>query len=422
MTESDALKLILHLFEQAVMAAQPTKCVPDFLPPPPKGRTIVVGAGKASAAMAHAVEEHWSGSLEGLVATRYRHGMPCKSLEIVEAGHPLPDAAGQAAAERMLQTVQGLTRDDLVLALMSGGGSALLALPANGVTLDEKRAVTSALLKSGAPISAINTVRKHLSRIKGGRLAAAAHPAKVVTLLISDVPGDDPALVASGPTIGDPSTLAQARDLLAKYRIDLPASVAKALQDPASESIKPHDPRLAGHETHVIATSRTALDAARAEARSLGYDVLDLGSDVEGEARAIASDHARLALERRQQGWRGVILSGGELTVTVGGAGSGGRNREYALALAIALDGAKGIAAVACDTDGIDGSDDAAGAVILPSTLARAREQGLDPHAMLAANDSGAFFNELADMIMTGPTRTNVNDFRAILIDPDMDV
>jgi hydroxypyruvate reductase len=370
--------------------------------------------------MAKALEDHWSGDMSGLVVTRYRHGAPCKKIEIVEAGHPLPDAAGENAARRILESVKGLTGDDLVIALMSGGGSALLALPAPGVTLDEKRAVTSALLKSGAPISAINTVRKHLSSIKGGRLAAAAAPAKILTLVISDVPGDDPAIVASGPTVGDPSTLDDARTAFAHYAIAPPASIVQALSQASNETIKPNDARLAGATTKIIATARTALDAAVRSAREIGYEVLDLGGSIEGEARVVAAEHAKLALERKRQNWRGLILSSGELTVTVGGKGSGGRNREYALALAMALNGTDGIAAVACDTDGIDGTDDAAGAVILPSTLARARDQGLDPARFLASNDSGAFFEQLVDMIVTGPTRTNVNDFRAILVSPDL--
>jgi hydroxypyruvate reductase len=420
MTESEALKLLLQLFEDAVSAAQPAICVPPFLPDPPKGRTIVVGAGKASAAMAQALEDHWRGEHSGLVVTRYRHGAPCKKIEVVEAGHPLPDAAGEGAARRMLESVKHLSKDDLVIALMSGGGSALLTLPTAGVTLEEKRAVTTTLLKSGAPISAINTVRKHLSVIKGGRLAATAHPARVVTLAISDVPGDDPAIIASGPTVGDPSTLADARAALTEYAADPPLSVLRALADATNETVKPSDHRLAQNKTQVIASARTALEAAEKSARAFGYDVLNLGGAIEGEVRSVAAAHAKLALERKQQGWRGIILSGGELTVTVAGEGSGGRNREYALSLALVLNGTNGIAAVACDTDGIDGMDDAAGAVILPSTLARAQDLRLDAAKELAANNSGIFFEQLSDMIVTGPTRTNVNDFRAILVSPDL--
>lgn len=404
-----------RLFKAAVAAADPALCVPPALPHPPRGRTIVVGAGKAAAAMARAVERHWKMPLEGIAVTRHGHGLATRRIAVIEAGHPLPDAEGKKAAERILQSVQCLTKDDLVLALISGGGSALLTLPVEGVTLREKRALNAALLKSGAPITAMNTVRKHLSRIKGGRLAAAAFPARVVSLAISDVPHDDIATIASGPTVPDPATLASARRILKHYGIRPSPAIRRALANPANETPKPGDVRLRRTRARILATNGTARAAATKTARAAGFKVRDLG-DIEGDAAATGAKHARLALALKNEGWRGVILSGGELTVTVTGKGSGGRNREYLLSLACGLNGASGIWALAADTDGIDGASDAAGAVVGPTTLARAAALGRDARAMLRANDSGAFFAVLGDALVTGPTRTNVNDIRAILI------
>ncbi len=406
--------LLRRLFNAAVAAAAPEICVPAHLPAPPKGRTIVVGAGKGAAAMARAVEDHWQGPLEGLVVTRYGHGVPTGRIKVIEAAHPVPDAAGREAAARVLQSVQGLTADDLVLCLISGGGSALLALPAEGVTLDDKRAVTGALLRSGATIHEINAVRKHLSAIKGGRLGASAFPAHVVTIVISDVPGDDLSVIASGPTVPDPSTFADARAVLAKYRIAPPPSVMRHLEAAHEESPKPGDPRLARAEARLAATPAGALQAAATAARAAGYEPVVLGDAIEGEARLVAVDHAMRAMSASPGT---ALISGGETTVTVKGKGRGGRNAEFALGLALALDGRAGIHAIACDTDGIDGTEDNAGAIITPDTLGRARRLGLDASAKLAENDAYGFFAALGDLVMTGPTRTNVNDFRAILID-----
>ncbi|MGH6931747.1 MAG: glycerate kinase type-2 family protein [Dongiaceae bacterium] len=409
------------VFDAALGAADPATAVPAHLPPPPKGRTIVVGAGKAAAKMARAVEVHWRGELSGLVVTRYGHGVPCSRIEVVEAAHPVPDAAGQQAARRILELARGLTPDDLVLCLISGGGSALLALPALGLSLDDKRAVNRALLKSGANISEMNCVRKHLSAIKGGRLAAAAAPAKVVSLLISDVPGDDPAVIASGPTVGDPTNFADARAVLAKYGIAEPTAAIAHLENSRDETPKPTDPRLAGAITTIIARPQDSLEAAAAAARKAGYSPIILGDSIEGEAREVALVHAGIARQVARYGQPvaapAIILSGGETTVTVRGKGRGGRNAEFLLALAVALDGQPGIHAIACDTDGIDGTEDNAGALLAPDSLARARARGLDPRAMLANNDGYGFFSALGDLVVTGPTRTNVNDFRAILIE-----
>jgi hydroxypyruvate reductase len=415
---TDPATFLRSLFDAAVAAASPALCVPPHLPAPPKGRTIVVGAGKAAAAMARVVEDRWAGPLTGLVVTRYGHGAPTRFVEVVEAGHPMPDEAGAQAAERILASVQGLTEDDLVLALISGGGSALLTLPAPGVSLADKQAVNKALLRSGAPISEINCVRKHLSAIKGGRLAIAAQPARVVSLIISDVPGDDPATVASGPTVPDATSLAEARAILAKYGIAVPPGVAAHLDNPDSETPKPGDPRFANVENRVIATARGSLEAAAAVARQAGIVPILLGDDIEGEARAVAAEQARLALCQTKPC---VLISGGETSVTVRGNGRGGRNAEYLLALAIALDGHAGIHAIACDTDGIDGTEDNAGAILTPDSLARARALGLDARAMLEDNDGYGFFSALGDLVVTGPTRTNVNDFRAILAVPKTD-
>ncbi|MGE5478373.1 MAG: glycerate kinase type-2 family protein [Bacteroidales bacterium] len=410
------------LFDAAVAAALPTASIGRFLPPPPKGRTVVVGAGKGAAAMARAVEEVWQGPLSGLVVTRYGHGLPTRFVEVVEAGHPNPDVASQDAARRILTMASGLGEDDLLLCLISGGGSALMALPGPGLTLDDKKAVTRELLRCGAAIDEINAVRKHLSAIKGGRLALAAAPASVVTLMISDVPGDDPAVIASGPTVADPSTFADARAVIAKYGIEIPESVRRHLDAGADESVKPGDPRLANGHAQLIATPQDALEAAAAMARAAGVTPLILGNALEGEAREVARVMAGMA---RQAALHGqpvaapcVLLSGGETTVTVRGTGRGGRNAEFLLALAVALDGHAKVWGIACDTDGIDGTEDNAGALLAPDTLARAAAHGVDAKQHLANNDGYGFFSALGDLVVTGPTRTNVNDFRAILILP----
>ncbi len=413
--------LLRRLFEAALGAADPARSVPPHLPTPPKGRTIVIGAGKAAAKMARAVDDHWSGPLAGLVVTRYGHGVPCERIEVVEAAHPVPDAAGQQAATRILEMVQGLSADDLVLCLISGGGSALLALPAPGLTLDDKRAINRALLKSGANIAEMNCVRKHLSAIKGGRLAAAAAPARVASLLISDVPGDDPAVIASGPTVADPTTFADALAVLEKYRINEPAAAIARMREAQDETPKPGDPRLARVETTIIARPQDALEAAAAVARQAGIAPIILGDSIEGEAREVALVHAGIARQVRRHGQPApapaVLLSGGETTVTVRGQGRGGRNAEFLLALAVALNGEPGIHAVAGDTDGIDGTEDNAGALLDPTSLARGAALGIDAKKALADNDGYGFFAALDDLILTGPTRTNVNDFRAILIE-----
>jgi glycerate 2-kinase len=409
---------LLSLFHAAVDAASAQICVPPNLPCAPSGRTIVVGAGKAAAAMAKAVEDNWQGELSGMVITRYGHGVPCRVIEVVEAGHPVPDEAGQAAAARMLRSVQGLTRNDLVLALISGGGSSLFALPGAGITLGDKQAVTRALLTSGAPIADINCVRKHLSAVKGGRLALAAQPAAVASLIISDVPGDDPAIVASGPTVPDPITRERALSILENYAIVIPPAVGAWLRNPASETPKPGDPAFARVQNRIVTRARDGLAAAARLIETQGSAVIDLGDAVEGEAREVALEHAQLALRYAREGRSCVLLSGGETTVTVKGKGRGGRNSEYLLALAIALGGRPGIWAIACDTDGIDGTETNAGAIIAPDTLARGNQCGADAEAALEKNDAYGFFQTLGDLVETGPTRTNVNDFRATLIRP----
>ena len=411
----DSKSLLRGLLDAAFASALPARCLPAYLPPPPVGRTVVIGAGKAAATMARAVEEHWQGPLEGLVVTRYSHSVPTQAVEVVEAAHPVPDAGGREAAARILAMAEGLGADDLALCLISGGGSALLTLPAQGIALADKQAVTGALLRSGAAIGEINCVRKHLSAIKGGRLGAACHPARLVSLLISDVPGDDPAVIGSGPTVPDPTTFADALAVLRTYGIDEPAAVIRHLERGAEETPKEGDSRLAGAETRIVATPAMALAAAADAAREAGYAPVILGDALEGEARALARDHAALALSAAPGT---VLLSGGEATVTVTGAGRGGPNAEYALALALALDGAPGIFAIACDTDGIDGTEDNAGALVTPETLARGRAAGEDAAARLAANDAYGLFAALDDLVMTGPTLTNVNDFRAILVRP----
>ena len=412
--------LLRQMFDAAIAAAQPALCVPANLPEPPKGRLVVIGAGKASAAMARAVEDHWPGDLSGLVVTRYGYAVPCERIEIVEAAHPVPDAAGLAAAERIRALVSGLGADDLVLCLISGGGSALLALPQGGVTLEDKQAVNRALLASGATISEMNCVRRHLSAVKGGRLAAACAPARVLTLLLSDVPGDNPMDIASGPTVADPTSCADALAILRRYGITVPPAVLELLESGRGESVKPDDPRLAGCEARLIATPQMALEAAAAVARKAGYPVHILSDRIEGEARDVGTVLGGLALQvaERAQPFTApcILLSGGETTVTVRGGGRGGRNVEFLLSLAIALDGHAAIHAIAGDTDGVDGQEEIAGAVIAPDTLARAWSLGLKPRDSLADNDGHGFFEALGDGVVTGPTLTNVNDFRAILI------
>lgn len=382
----------------------------------------MVGAGKAAAAMAKIVEEHWQGPISGLVVTRYGHAVPTSKIEVVEASHPVPDAAGMEAAQRILKLVQGLGPDDLVLSLMSGGASALLALPAEGVTLEEKRAVNKALLQSGAAIGEMNCVRKHLSAIKGGRLAAAAAPSRMVTLMISDVPGDDPSVIGSGPTVPDPTTCADALAILQKYRIEVSPHIRALLTSGRLETPKPGDACFANTETRMVVTPQASLEAAAAVAEKAGYRPVILGNALEGEARDVALVHAGIA--RQVAGFDQpapapcVLLSGGETTVTVKGNGRGGRNAEFLLALAVALDGDAGISAIAGDTDGIDGTEDNAGAVLLPDTLLRAAAKGVSAKALLANNDGYSFFQALGDLVVTGPTLTNVNDFRAIVINP----
>lgn len=412
--------LLEAMFLAAIAAAQPDKCVQPHLPPQPRGRLVVVGAGKASAAMARAVEQHWPGRLEGLVVTRYGYALPCERIEIVEAAHPVPDASGLDAAARMLQLVRGLGADDTVLCLISGGGSALLPLPLEGITLADKQALNRQLLACGASIGEINCVRRHLSAIKGGRLAAACHPAQVVTLLISDVPGDDPCDIASGPTVADPSTCADALDIVRRYRIELPPQVRALLESGAGESVKPGDPRLAGHQVRMIATPQMALQAAARVAREAGIAAYILGDSLEGEAREVGKVMAGVALQAARHGQPFaapcVLLSGGETTVTVRGDGRGGRNVEFLLAAAIALRGEPGIHGLAGDTDGVDGQEEIAGAYFSPDSLARAFAIGMPPLRSLDRNDGHGFFQALGDAVVTGPTLTNVNDFRAILV------
>lgn len=412
--------LLRRLFAAAVAAADPAVSLAQHLPSPPPGRTVVVGAGKAAASMARAVEAAWPGELSGLVVTRYGHGAPTARIEVVEAAHPVPDAAGEAAARRVLDRVAGLTPDDLVLCLISGGGSSLLSLPAEGLTLADKQAVNRGLLKSGASIGEMNCVRRHLSAIKGGRLAAACHPARVVTLLISDTPGDDPLDIASGPTVADPTTGADALTILDRYRIEIPDRVRAHLLSGRGESVKPGDPRLGTPEVRMVATPLMALRAAADLARQEGVPALILGDAIEGEAREVGQVMAGIARSVAAHGLPlakpCLLLSGGETTVTVRGSGRGGRNVEFLLALGIALGGQAGIYAIAGDTDGVDGIEAIAGAVLTPETPVRAAAAGLSLTDSLDRNDGHGFFETLGDGVITGPTLTNVNDFRAILI------
>jgi hydroxypyruvate reductase len=413
-------RLLRTLFDAAVAAAQPALCLPAHLPVPPKGRTIVIGAGKASAAMAMALEAHWPGPLEGLVITRYGYQQNCQRIEIVQAAHPVPDAAGLAASERLRALVQGLTQDDLVIALVSGGGSSLLVAPGDGLTLADKQAVNTALLASGATISEMNCVRRHLSSLKGGRLGSLCYPAQLLTLLISDVPGDSPMDIASGPTVADTTTCQDALDIIARYHIDLAEPVRALLQSGQGETIKPGDARLAGSVVRMITAPQMALEAAAKVARAAGFTPHILGDSLEGEARDVAKTLAGIT---RQVVLRGqpftppcVLLSGGETTVTLKGTGRGGRNVEFLLAFALATRDLPGVFAMAGDTDGVDGVEEIAGALLSPDTLDRAWAQGLNPRVCLDNNDAHSFFQALGDSVVTGPTLTNVNDFRAILI------
>ena len=417
----DQKAFLRSLFDAAIAAAQPLHTIAARLPSPPKGRTVVVGAGKASAEMARALEAHWSGPLSGLVVTRYGHGAATRSIEILEASHPVPDEAGAEAARRIMALVRGLSADDLVIALISGGGSALLPMPFDGLTLADKQAVNKALLRSGATISEMNCVRRHLSGIKGGRLAVACAPAKLVTLAISDVPGDGPGDIASGPTVADPTSCADARKIIRKYGIVLPDAVGALLSGDSTETPKPGDASLPPYEYHLIAAPQASLEAAADVARRAGVTPYILSDSLEGESRDMGVVLAGIA---RQAAMRDhpfaapcVLLSGGESTVTVRGNGRGGRNVEFLLSLAIALAGNDRIYAIAGDTDGVDGAEEIAGAFVGPTTIERALAIGILPADSLAANDAHSFFQALGDSVVTGPTLTNVNDFRAILIE-----
>ncbi|MGE3304978.1 MAG: glycerate kinase [Rhizobiaceae bacterium] len=421
----DARQFLTALFDAAVAAADPERTIRQHLPDKPKGRTVVIGAGKGSAQMARALERAWDGPLEGVVVTRYGYEVACERIEVLQSAHPVPDAAGLAGSQRLLRTVAGLTPDDLVIALISGGGSALLPSPAGTLTLADEIAVNRALLASGAPISAMNTVRKHVSSIKGGRLAAAAHPARVVSLVVSDIPGDDPALVSSGPTVPDNSTRADALAVVSTWRMQLPDAVMAHLSSPAADAPLPDDPRFARNSTHLIASAAVSLEAAAVEARRQGIEAVILSDAIEGEARDVGSVHAAIAREvasrDRPFAKPVVILSGGETTVTLRGAidgqaGKGGRNSEFLLSFALGIQGIDGIEALAADTDGIDGAGDNAGAFADGGTIARMRAAGLDARAVLAANDSWTAFDAVGGLFVPGPTGTNVNDFRAILI------
>jgi glycerate 2-kinase len=425
---TDRRPLLRAIFDAAVAAAHPDVVLASYLPAAPRGRVICLAAGKGAAAMAAAAERHYLDALElepsrlvGIATTRHGHGVPTRRIKIIEAGHPVPDEAGLKGAEESLRLAQDAGADDLLLVLLSGGGSANWIAPADGVSFAQKQAVTRALLRSGAPIGEVNTVRKHLSRIKGGRLARAGQRAEIVTLAISDVPHDDPTAIASGPTVGDPTTLVDARGIVAKYHLDVDDAIGRALDDPGNESCKPGDDTFARARFELIARPKASLDAAVELAKNAGYRIIELGADLEGEARRVATDHARLALEARAQGGRVAILSGGELTVTVRGHGRGGPNQEYALALAGLLKDTSGIAALAADTDGADGgagsAADPAGAIIDFRTFAKMKSLGLDAGAYLDNNDATAFFEQTGDLLITGPTLTNVNDIRVILVE-----
>jgi hydroxypyruvate reductase len=419
-------QFLAELFRIATAAAHPSTFLTPHLPQPPKGRLIILAGGKAAGSMAEVAEQFYLAAmpperLAGIAVARHGYGRPLKHIEMIEAGHPVPDGASFAAAERTLSLAETARANDVVLALMSGGASANWVAPAAGVPFTDKQAVNRALLRSGANITEMNCVRKHLSRIKGGRLARTAYPARVITLAVSDVPGDDPAVIGSGPTVPDPSTLAEARAIVAKYKLDVPDTVMRALNDPDNETPKPGDPVFAKASFTLVARPADAFVAAEKAVRAAGYEPIFLGDRVEGEARDVAAEHARLARDLQAQGRRAVLLSGGELTVTIRGKGRGGPNQEYALGLVAALDGTRNIAALAGDTDGTDGgggkADDPAGAFADSDSASRARAQGLDPAAYLADNNSTGFFTSLGDLLQTGPTFTNVNDFRAVVVD-----
>ena len=425
---TDRRPLLRAIFDAAVAAAHPDVVLAPHLRPVPKGRVICLAAGKGAGAMAAAAERHYLDALEldperlsGVATTRHGHGVPTRRIKLIEAGHPVPDEAGLAGAEQSLRLAAGAGADDLLLVLLSGGGSANWIAPAEGVSFAQKQLLTRALLRSGAPIGEMNIVRKHLSRIKGGRLARAGQRAEIVTLAISDVPHDDPSAIASGPTVPDPSTLADARAIVARYGLKVEDTIRRALDDPGNESCKPGDAAFARAQFELIARPRASLDAAIRKARAAGYEIIDLGADLEGEARDVAADHARLALQAREQGRRVAILSGGELTVTVRGNGRGGPNQEYALALAGLLKDTSGISALAADTDGADGgggsATDPAGAIIDEITFSMMASLRLDPQTYLDDNDATAFFAATGDLLLTGPTLTNVNDIRVILVD-----
>lgn len=420
-------ELLTKIYAAAVERAHPRSCLPSHLPPPPaNGRLLVFAAGKAAGSMAEAAEQfyldrHSFDRISGIAVARHGYGRPLRKLEMIEAGHPVPDEKGIAATGRTLALAASATADDIALVLMSGGASANWIAPAAGITLDDKRELTRALLKSGANIVEMNCVRKHLSRIKGGRLAAALAPARIITLAISDVPGDDPSVIGSGPTVPDATTLNDAKKILEKYGITPPASIAQALSDPANESPKPDDKAFANASLEIVAKPLASLEAAAAIAKDAGYEPIMLGADLEGEAREVAAAHAALAIDHKRAGRKVAILSGGELTVTIKGKGRGGPNQEYALSLAIALNAEAGIVALAGDTDGTDGgagsAEDPAGAFVDESTLSRAEARGLDPAGILGQNNSTRFFEELGDLLTPGPTFTNVNDLRSILVD-----
>lgn len=426
-------ELLRRIFDAAVAAAHPANCLPPFLPEPPAhGKLIVLAAGKAAGSMAEVAEAHYLGKLglahdrfTGIAVTREGYMRPTRAIEMILAGHPVPDEAGLKATERVLTLAKDAGADDLVLVLFSGGASANWIAPAPGLSLAEKQSLTRAILKSGATITEFNTVRKHLSRIKGGRLTALAAPARVVTLAISDVPGDDPSIIGSGPTVSDASTLADALNILARRKIELTPAIAEALNNPANETPKPGHPAFANSVYRVIARPADGIAAAAKVARAAGFEPTTLGADVEGEARDVAAAHAELARRSAMLGKRALLLSGGELTVTIEGNGRGGPNQEYALALALALDGRPGVSAVSADTDGTDGgtggANDPAGAFVDETTLSRARALGLDPARFLADNDSTGFFERLGDLLSSGPTCTNVNDLRAVLVDTPAD-
>ncbi|SMH53247.1 glycerate kinase type-2 family protein [Mesorhizobium australicum] len=421
MSAFDARRLFTAMFEAAVAAADPERIMRDVLPAQPKGRTVVIGAGKGSAQMARAFERAWDGPLSGLVVTRYGYAAPCERIEVIEAAHPVPDAAGLVGARRLFETVSGLGEDDLVVALISGGGSALLPCPAGDLTLDDEIAVNRVLLASGAPISAMNTVRKHVSAIKGGRLAAAAFPAKVVSLIVSDIPGDQPSLVSSGPTVPDASTRADALGIVEAYRMDLPGAVMRHLNSQVADAPLPDDPRFARNEVRVIASAARSLEAAAEVARRAGLEAVILSDAIEGEAREVAKVHAAIAREvaAKERPFRKpvAILSGGETTVTLRGTGGrGGRNGEFLLSLAIGIEGVDGVHAFAADTDGIDGSEENAGGFADSTSVARLRAKGLDAKALLNVNDSWGAFDALGDLFQPGPTGTNVNDLRVVLV------